>query len=610
MVSKKDIKVISIVLGTIFIIIGLVFNIISSDISVNSVNIELEPGEHNINEFNSNLNPDEYGLNIQVYGTFYQTSNTSILFLNNTEYQKYLGGEDISNLTTFLEINGTYNPSMNQLDFQKTFSIFQSHSFTILVENGESSTINGYYAYFYSITTPFYYYGLILMIIGALVSLSTASWYFTDWRRYMILGAEVNAIFFLIRIGIFSTLPQEFNMLSLGNFFDIEIYRDFEYYYCIWGEIFRDGNLIFSGAYGGYTYGPLFMLTLGLFSLIPMPLWSMALPLFFSTVGIGYLVYKISKKITNNEKYGIYAMLLYFLNPFTFLYSSFGWLNPSLFVFFIVLTFYLIIEHKYGWAILSLVISTMFKQFAIIFVPIVLILIIRMKEDSKLFKKVKNFLLYGFTYIGIILLISLPYLILNFNIYVQKFILGGTNISFEYLTTFYQFPGAMVHFNTFFLSIGAPEVVTTVVALLLQYYILLGACFLGIALYFLIYSPKKTNDYYKKELYVLSLFLSLLTILSFHLFYPRGSFKYYFILLAPFISILFGAEIRTAKSKEFRFKAIYLIPTIISWIVFFFNRYLYFWVILGWMIEYIILIYFSLKNANSLPISPFGEITS
>lgn len=601
MIPKKHLKLSSIIFGVILIIIGASFNSIASDIGRNEQTIILEPGDQSINVFTFKLNPNQYGLNIQLYGSFYSTSDTSILFINQTEYQEFLGGEDISNLTAFLELNGTYNPSTNRLDFQKTFSLQKPSSFAIIVVNDESSTINGYYSFLYSIIAPFYFYGLVLIFIGCLVALSVAAWHFIGWKRYFMIGAEISTITFLVRVGIFPILPANLNFLSLFNFFDIEIYRDFEYYYCLWGELFRDGNMIFSGVYGGYSYGPLFMLILGLFSLIPIPLWSMAIPILLSTIGTGYLVFKISYKITSNTKYGIYAMLLFFLNPFTLLYSSFGWLNPSLFVFFIVLSFYFILEHKYGWAIVSLAISTMTKQFAVIFVPIVLLLMIKMERDSKILTKIRNFLLYAVGYIGIIFLISLPFLLLNFNIFIQKFILGGADINLDYLTTFNNFPGAMVHFNTFFLMIGTPEIITNFIAVLLKYYILLGGCLLGINLYLLLYSPKKSKDSCERDLFVLSLFLSILTILSFQLFYPRGSFKYYLILLVPFISILFGANIEAETEEAFSFKYIYVFPTIISWSIFFFNRYLYFWIIIAWMIQYIIFLYLASRRYNTIP---------
>lgn len=605
MVSKKKIKLICIIFGIILIGLGIFFNAISSDIGRDEVGFNLEPGNYDINKFSPNLIPnikEAKEVNIQLYGSFYSTSNTSILFLNNSEYQKYLDGENISNITAFLEIDGTYYPSDNLLKFEKILSIQKSSLTAILVRNNESSTINGYYSIIYSIVSPFYYYGLILMIIGCLISLSVASYYFIEWKRYLMVGIEISSLVFLTRVAIFPILPGNLNFLSIFNLFDIEIYRDFEYYYCLWGEIFRDGNWIFSGAYPAYNYGPLFMLILGAFSLIPMPLWCMAIPLLISTIGTGYLVFKVSKKITNNDKYGIYAMLLYFINPFTLLYSSFGWLNPSLFVFFIILSFYLILENKFTWAIISLAISTMFKQFAIIFIPIFLILIIRMRKDSKLALKIKNFLLYSLCYIGIIFLISLPFLIVNYNIFIQKFILGGSTISFDYLTTLYLFPGAMVHFNTLFLIIGTPEIITNIIALLLQYYILLGLFLLGINLYFLLYSPKSSENLQGKEFFIISLFLSILTILSFHIFYPRGSFKYYLILLAPFISILFGATLKAEKKQDFHFKAIYLLPTIISWIIFFINRYIYFWIILVWIIYYFLILYNTSKETYCLPV--------
>ncbi len=599
---KKKAKLTFILLGIGCFIIGLIFNLPSTDVGRTETTINLNPGDHSIEVLTSNLNPKEYGLNIQLYGSLYFTSNTTILVINSTEYQRYGEGVHPANLTAFLEITGNYVPASEQLNFQKTFTISTFEFIAIVIINHETSQIHGYVSNIYSITTPIYFLGVIMMIIGCIVSLSAGACYFIGWKRYFIIGVEVSTIFFLIRIGIFPILPENFNMLSILNLFDIEIYRDFEYYYCLWAELFREGHWLFSGIYGGYSYGPLFMLALGVFSFIPIPLWSIAIPLLISTIGTGFLVYKIAKKITKNDNYGIIAMLLYFLNPFTLLYGSFGWLNPPLFVFFILLTFYLILQQKYGWAILSLGISTMFKQFAIIFFPIILILILRTKKNSKLSGQFKDLFIYAFEYFGIIFIISLPFLIVNFNIYIQKFLLGGADISFDYLTTLYRSPGAMVHFNTFFLLIGAPDIITNVIAFLLKYYILFGACLLGINLFLLLYSPKEADKSYKNELYKLSLFLSIFIIFAFQIFYPRGSFKYYLILLAPFISILFGAKIKEESKESFSFKLINLVPTVISWIIFFFNRFLYFWIIIAWMMGYIIILYQALKNHGSFPI--------
>ena len=68
----------------------------------------------------------------------------------------------------------------------------------------------------------------------------------------------------------------------------LHILRDYLYFYIAWGELFINGVWPYSAPYASYIYGPLWILTVGVFGFLPIHAWKLALPLFF------YIIAKIS----------------------------------------------------------------------------------------------------------------------------------------------------------------------------------------------------------------------------------------------------------------------------------------------------------------------------
>ncbi|HMF32281.1 MAG TPA: hypothetical protein VKK79_12745, partial [Candidatus Lokiarchaeia archaeon] len=364
--------------------------------------------------------------------------------------------------------------------------------------------------------------------------------------------------------------------------------------YAHWVDSFVSGVWPYSPALAGYPYPPLFIVTLAGFDLLPGPQWKMAIPLFACTIATGYLLFKIAYKLTGNERRATTIMLLYYINPFTLLYGSFGWLNPSLFVFFVVLAFYLALLRKDGWAIVSLGIATMYKQLAVVFLPLLVLAFLKDLPSPSLGNRFKNLLKSTGIYILSILAISAPFLAVKGSVYLQQAFLGQIGYSIELLTSPTQITWP-VTFNTFFVWVGAPAVVTIGIAYCLQYYILLGGCAIVIFFNFsrlrapeMTSVPKSRNSFLVTEL----LFAALVLVFCLQLFFPHGSYKYYLMLLTPFISLFYDFDnlsltplAESPKDALFRWQS--LAPVLLSWIIFLFDRNIYFLILLAWLLVYL-----------------------
>ncbi|NHI94461.1 MAG: hypothetical protein EAX96_18365 [Candidatus Lokiarchaeota archaeon] len=601
--NKKNIKKIGIIVGIVFIITGLIFNtILPSKFSRvhNSESLTLnEEDNYYVISIDPNINHIDYEFKIDFYTSISEESNCTVLILNSMEYQKFLVEDSLENITALKIINSIDEPRVDSLFYRGIFSSRNIGAIYILIINLENTSEIINYGYYYTISTPMFFYSAILLVIGAITIFSMLAWYLNGWKRYFSIGVGINLSLFFARITImpylFSELPT---LISFFEIFDIEVFRDFEGYYIGWTDLFINGVFPYSEQYFGYAYGPLFILTTGSFAFLSIPSWSVGIPFLMSTLGTGYLIYLISRKLTNNEKYSICSMMLFFINPFTLIYASFIWLNASIFTFFVILSFYLALVKKNYLAMLTLGIASMYKQFALVFFPLLLLLMIMNNKGENRKIKLKNSIIYSLIFGITILLISLPFLILRFQSYIWGNII---NISFSInsLITPGIYDNYPVTFNSFFFLIGAPDIILYSIAYMLGYYILLGGT-LGITYLFyarnLQYKTKyknSINTHTNLSYFVEALFLSIFIVISLQLFYPRGSFKYYLILLTPFISLLFDIEDLSLhkailiEKSDFRFYKRYLIPIFISWVVFFCYRYVYFFVLIGWCLYYL-----------------------
>ncbi len=511
-----------------------------------------------------------------------------ILILDMDEYNDLKDGEDPNDLKPIETIKKEYEPTRCQSSHQASIVLDSSEKIYILVINESNETINIGVSYYYSVIPPTYYIGLLVAAIGIFFSLLLGIIYYNNWKRYFLVGALINSVAFILRIATLSTFFN-YPILNLS----VEMYSDYQAWYMGWSVPFKEGWGLNPYNMFGYVYGPLFMLTIGPFSFLPNA-WGMGIPLFAFGIATGYLVFKIVYKLTENEKRASIGMLIYFLNPFTLCYSSFLWLNPSIFTFFVLLSFYFLQENRKKGSLISLGIATMYKQFAVIFFPLIIIYILRNSGKLKFFKKVRVSVRYAIPYVLTILIISIPFLVINYQYYIYGVFLINIFFNPEHLNNAIYCPNYPIRFMDPFILLSGPNIITFVMGYMITYYILLGLCFSFIYLYFFRVKRNSEEPNSSRQLLIQSLFLSIFLILSVQLFYPRGTYKFYLILLTPFISIFYDHQDLSFKHvnrlKEENFKPRYLIPLVISWGVFFCFRYVYFLIIIFWMV-FLIYIY-------------------
>ncbi|MFX1500248.1 MAG: hypothetical protein ACFFDH_04700 [Promethearchaeota archaeon] len=520
---------------------------------------------------------------ISGYSNNSWNSNFTVLILDLIEYEKLENGTEIVDLMPLKIIEKTNEPYMGQPTHWKSIIFDHPRKIYVVVINNDNIPLNIYIGYYYSVVHPVYYIGIIIALTGTMLAFSVVIISFTGWLRYFFLGTSINVFTFFIRI---ATLPVFFGHPFM-YYLTVEMYSDYQTWYMGWSVLFKDGAWLYSEEMIGYIYGPLYVLTIGPFSYLPHA-WGMGIPLFIFGIGTGLLVYKIMYRLTENEKQATIALLIYFLNPFTLLYSSFTWLNPSIYTFFVVLSFYLLLNNRNNYSLLSLGIATMYKQFTVIFFPLVLTYLLRKNNQGKFVNKFKNAIKFTFLYCSSILLISLPFLIYDYQLYLNRVFFNNIIFSPEQLNWVVYHLGAGVKLMDPFLLLGGANNFTLVINYLIAYYIPLGVSFGLIYVSFLLFKRNENNKKSPNELFIRLLYLSIFLIISVQIFYPRGSYKFYLILLAPFISIFFDYKNLSLRNDENdNLKQRFMIPLIITWGIFFCFRYAYFLILILWMVFFI-----------------------
>ncbi len=163
----------------------------------------------------------------------------------------------------------------------------------------------------------------------------------------------------------------------------------------------------------------------------------------------------------------------------------------------------------------------------------------------------------------------------------------------ELLTSFNPSTGWPINFNTFFLWIGTPSFITTALAYLLAYYVLLGMTCLMVYIAFARFRLDAPTDSMPvvNRTHILekqALFWCILIVLLIQLFYPRGTYKFYLTLLIPFISILFEhRDLELVSTEPFSFQRAHLVPVIVSAVVVVCFRLVYFWILIVWLLFYL-----------------------
>src|SRR5271157_2527545 len=258
------------------------------------------------------------------------STNITLVLVNSTEYARLANGVSYENINPFMALILQANDH-NGSETQVSFSLLHKASIYVVAKN--ANEINITLSIVHSAVSPLYIIGIGIAAAGMFCIIATLACYAEGWKRYLIVGIGVNFIPFFARWAclVFSSFPITF----LNSIFSPELYNDYQGWYTMWLGGFGGDPYILVG----YQYTPLFIYTLAPFWFLPLPLWRAAIPIFAFNMGTGYYVYRVMEKLTHNERRASWAMLLYFLNPFTLIYGSFMWFNPSAFVFFVVLAY-------------------------------------------------------------------------------------------------------------------------------------------------------------------------------------------------------------------------------------------------------------------------------
>jgi len=399
----------------------------------------------------------------------------------------------------------------------------------------------------------------------------------------------------------------QFQLFGLTINFNFEGYVDYDYYYYTWGEQFLRGIAPYSRIFDRSTIGYGLYNTPYFFPPLYVYMCAIGLILPIDPFGIGFLialfgyltafpVYGISAYLSNNRRVAEISVLTYLFNPIVLYHTVFKWLNPAPFVFFMMLSFYLLMKGRRISGTLAMVTAALFKQVAFFLIlPLIIILIKKhmtktSEEDIDRKKPLGDvFDLKGFgkaaTLAAIyVIAVSFPYL-LNLGNYLHYIFEVPGGILRTDLTTL---PDASQPITpaVFLIFLGAPIELIDFVNKATYYSIFLVISILIILPLMLVQmrSERDPIKYWRRML-----FLILILMLCVHIFSPRGIYKYYFVALVPFFSIQSVSSMISSKVTKPR-ASIFMIlnPILLGFLILIPDRIVYMAMVVLIMIGYIL----------------------
>lgn len=109
------------------------------------------------------------------------------------------------------------------------------------------------------------------------------------------------------------------------------------------------------------------------------------IPAILADLGCAYLIYKIAKKIGKKESLVKNVTILFLFLPASWYNSAYWGQIESIYSFFILLSFFLMLKDKFLWATFSLAISALIKPTGLFILPAFLIFAIKKKKIIDVF---------------------------------------------------------------------------------------------------------------------------------------------------------------------------------------------------------------------------------
>ncbi|MFW9878504.1 MAG: hypothetical protein ACFFG0_35940 [Candidatus Thorarchaeota archaeon] len=286
------------------------------------------------------------------------------------------------------------------------------------------------------------------------------------------------------------------------------------------------------GLFLNFIYPPLFFYILILPSFISIEL--MFLPLLITNVLLPIAIFKLLSK-SFSQKVAEWGFIATALNPLYLFYNGGLVLNSSLITLFFILALYYLSEHRYGYTILFLGISILFKQIILFLVPPILMYIsLNSDIDQKvafLNNNKKKFLYYSVILIIILFIGSLPWILVTpgnylFSVFAPGILPPTIFPAFHFPYPHYHYP---IFWYDFLYNVKAPYIVFWVFGFLNFTYI--GIIILEIIITYMVYSWHRKNILNWVKFFDIIIYSAFLCFL----FFPRGLYKYYFSYYVPLI---------------------------------------------------------------------------
>ncbi|UCH03434.1 MAG: hypothetical protein JSW05_07490 [Candidatus Thorarchaeota archaeon] len=399
--------------------------------------------------------------------------------------------------------------------------------------------------------------------------------------------------------------PGQFDVFGFTVNYQFEGYTDYTYFYVHWGNNILNGVMPYCDEFGHiildgyennnglYIFPPLTAVFYGLGVWILPDNWGIALLL----AALGFLtvfpVFGLGKELSGNRHVGEVAALTYLLAPNVLFHITYLWTNPPPFIFFFFSGFYMLVRGRRHTGTLLIVTAALFKQTAwFLGIPLVIYLIMKPRtpqatsnteneaqketaqngksedqepdQDAKpdrlqrLIDYATEYLdLHGFLISAVVVLIFVAAVMFPFVVAQPHFwsymrlAAGGFR-----LDSFTEPPGygSPIRLQVLPVIVGLPEFAEA-----LDYFVFSGGLLaLGVTAIagLMVMEPKYMGQ---SKVYLRRiLFYTLLLMLWVNLTGPRGVYKYYFTLFAPFFSIFSSATMCVSMKEKVPFST----PTI------------------------------------------------
>ncbi|MHA1772254.1 MAG: hypothetical protein ACTSYL_00845 [Candidatus Thorarchaeota archaeon] len=390
--------------------------------------------------------------------------------------------------------------------------------------------------------------------------------------------------------------------------YQFEGYSDYSFFYVHWGNNFLRGVMPYTEEFGQieldgitnsnglYIFPPLYAILYAAGIALNLDgYWGIGLLLAI----FGYLTvfptYGIAKTLSHNKHVGEAAALTYLLSPNVLYHIDFIWLNTSPFIFFFFAGFFFLVRGHRHIGTLLIVTAALFKQMAwFLGLPLVVYLLTgpyapfdRTRDSDELDKGkdiIHRLIQFGLSVILVLCYagpILLPFLLTQPDM--LKFMgLAGGAFPLESFTDPPPYGGTM-RIQVLPVVAGLPELAKFLDYLVTTYFLItLGVVFF-VGMMVIDPDRKSNSSHYFRRL----LYLTMMMMLWVHLTGPRGVYKYYFTLFAPFFSIFSSGRMVTSKETYVRFSPIMvLLPLALSLLIVIPNRNVYLVGVLLIMIGY------------------------